>query len=206
MANCIFYRGNGMKFWGIVRDAANLIIDRFTNDFEYLFFFVKNKNYYFEQQFEPITESYVERTKYAYSGNKGNADRFWIGQPNGKKEINPLGRNKRTVWNINPEPSSDIHFAHFPTELIRTPILACCPKDNGIVMDIFFGSGTTGIVAEELGRNWIGMEINPDYVKLANERIRNEKILRKIDDEGDKREFKNLLKESKKIQPLNTFF
>lgn len=83
---------------------------------------------------------------------------------------NHKGRIKRAVWSINTKPFKGSHFAPFPTELIKTPILACCPPD-GIVIDIFMGSGTTGVVAKELGRNYIGIELNEEYIRIANERI-----------------------------------
>lgn len=85
-----------------------------------------------------------------------------------------LMRNKRCVWNINTKPFNGSHFATFPSKLIETPIKAGCPID-GIVLDIFMGSGTTGLVAKQLGRNYIGIELNPDYIKIAEERIGKDK-------------------------------
>ena len=80
------------------------------------------------------------------------------------------GRIKRAVWSINTKPFKGCHFAPYPTELIRTPILSCCPN-NGIVLDIFMGSGTTGVVAKELGRDYIGIELNEEYIAIAEKRI-----------------------------------
>lgn len=80
------------------------------------------------------------------------------------------GRIKRAVWSINTKPFKGCHFAPYPTELIRTPILSCCPS-NGIVLDIFMGSGTTGVVAKELGRDYIGIELNEEYISIAEKRI-----------------------------------
>lgn len=80
------------------------------------------------------------------------------------------GRLKRAVWSINTKPIKEGHFAPFPLELIRTPIKACCPP-NGIVLDIFMGSGTTGLVAKEENVNYIGIELNEEYIKIANNRI-----------------------------------
>lgn len=80
------------------------------------------------------------------------------------------GRIKRAVWSINTKPLKKCHFAPYPEELIETPIKACCPK-GGIVIDIFMGSGTTGVVAKRLGRNYIGIEINKSYILISNERI-----------------------------------
>lgn len=62
------------------------------------------------------------------------------------------------------------HFAVYPPALIETPIKAGCPK-GGVVLDPFMGSGTTALVARQLGRNFVGIELNPDYVRLARRRL-----------------------------------
>jgi DNA modification methylase len=146
--------------------------DRFTVDFEYMFFFVKNKRYYFEQQFDDIQESTKERYKYGWNGNQ---DRSYINGPqnniskymNTEKEKSEK-RNKRCVWEITTKPFSKAHFAVFPKELIETCILAGCPE-SGIVYDPFMGSGTTANVAIRSGRKWIGSELNREYINIANE-------------------------------------
>lgn len=74
------------------------------------------------------------------------------------------------VWRISTKPYKGAHFAVFPPELIEPCILAGCPE-GGIVLDPFFGSGTTGYVAEKHNRNYIGIELNLDYIELATERI-----------------------------------
>ncbi len=79
-------------------------------------------------------------------------------------------RNARTVWTIASQPYKKAHFATFPTEIPRRCILAGCPE-GGTVLDPFLGSGTTVAVAIALGRRGIGIELNPEYVKLARERI-----------------------------------
>ncbi len=83
---------------------------------------------------------------------------------------NPLGRNKRCVWIIPTKPYAGAHFATFPPKLIEPMILASCPK-GGIVLDPFMGSGTTAYVARELGRKWIGIELNEKYIELAEKRL-----------------------------------
>ena len=98
--------------------------DRFTEDFEYLFFFSKQGKYYFEQQFEALSE--VERWGGPVmiptdNGYPNELTRERLVQPN------PLGRNKRCVWEINTEPYPEAHFATFPEKLCETPILAGCP-------------------------------------------------------------------------------
>ena len=112
----------------------------------------------------------------------------------------PRGKNPGDIFNINTHPYPEAHFATFP-EALPTKILKCaCPKhvckkcgkpreneeeccnagwEAGIVLDPFFGSGTTGVAAEKLGLRWIGIELNDEYVKIARKRLdmfRNNKL------------------------------
>jgi len=149
--------------------------DRFTVDFEKIFFFVKNKKYWFNQQFEPYTEP-MNR----WGGEKlvASGESSWdngTGQTTYRDRDmrpNPEGRNKRAVWSVNTKPYSGAHFATFPEKLIEPMVLAGCPE-GGVVLDPFFGSGTTGVVAIRNRRNYIGIELNPEYIKLANDRIQS---------------------------------
>lgn len=169
--------------------------DRFTVDFEKVFFMVKQpKDYYFEQQLEPAL-GYDGRKELNYNG--GNKD-VSIGkhtrwkkhkntnedkgqQPNSmhlKREMgiadeNYFERNVRTMWSINTEAFAKAHFAVYPEKLVERMIKAGCPKD-GIVLDPFMGAGTTAVVARKLGRNFTGFELNPEYLKMANERLYDE--------------------------------
>ena len=86
---------------------------------------------------------------------------------------NPYIRNKRSVWTVNTKPYADAHFATFPEKLIEDCIKAGCPKD-GIVLDPFMGAGTTAVVARKLGRNFTGFELNPKYLKIAENRLHKE--------------------------------
>ena len=107
--------------------------DRFTVDFEYLFFFTKNKKYWFETQYEPLHTPYeqlikdnrgLDNEKYKeYSVSNRHGGNKTIGET-----MNPLGRNKRTVWSICPRPFKEAHFAVFPEKLCETPIKAGCPE------------------------------------------------------------------------------
>jgi|DEB0MinimDraft_3_1074331.scaffolds.fasta_scaffold05141_3 DNA modification methylase len=85
------------------------------------------------------------------------------------------GRLMRTVWSINTKPFKGGHFAPFPPDLVEIPIKSCCPE-NGVVLDIYMGSGTTGLVAQNLGRNYIGIDLNEEYVKIAQARIDGSKV------------------------------
>ncbi len=87
------------------------------------------------------------------------------------KMCHPDGRNKRCVWTINPRPFKESHFAVYPEELCETPIKAGCIK-NGIVLDPFFGAGTTGLVALKQNKKFIGIELNKEYIKIAKNRLK----------------------------------
>lgn len=85
-------------------------------------------------------------------------------------------RNKRSVWTVSTKPYKGAHFATFPPDLIEPCILAGAPA-GGIVLDPFFGSGTTGQVAQALGRQFIGIELNDEYKPLQDERLRQPSLL-----------------------------
>jgi site-specific DNA-methyltransferase (cytosine-N4-specific) len=82
------------------------------------------------------------------------------------------GKNKRDVWKVSAKPFKGAHFATFPPDLIEPCILAGS-KPGDTVLDPFFGTGTTGLVAQKHGRKWIGIELNPTYVAIAEKRIAN---------------------------------
>lgn len=79
-------------------------------------------------------------------------------------------RNRRTVWNVNTKAFSGAHFATFPPELIRPCVLASTEAGD-FVLDPFFGSGTVGLVSQQENRQYIGIELNPDYVRMAASRL-----------------------------------
>lgn len=152
--------------------------DRFTVDFEKLFFFTKNQRYYFAQQFEPSLDPDRLQHRLINPDNlrkREYGDRL-IGSLNPKtaeasrQRILALGRNKRCVWKITPRGFGEAHFAVYPPELIETPIKAGCPL-QGVVLDPFVGSGTTALTAFKLNRQFIGIELNATYIALAERRI-----------------------------------
>ena len=149
--------------------------DRFTVDFEKVFFFTKSKKYWFEQQFDEYTKP---MNRWGGEELKADGKSEWdngTGQDTYRTRNfrpNEKGKNKRTVWSINTKPSKEPHFASYPEALIEPMIKAGCPI-GGIVLDPFFGIGTTGIVAKKNGKNYIGIEISQEYIKIAEERIRN---------------------------------
>jgi len=212
--------------------------DRFTVDYEMLFFFTKSKKYYFETQYEPA-ETNLPIVKKKQIGLSQTHDKDpWgsMGYSNGG-----TGRNKRCVWVITTKPYSEAHFATYPEDLCETPIKAGCPEfvckkcgkarekikeiiknnpefnqvkgndtanihfggvrltnngttphfepptiidkgytdcgcnagwEGGIVLDPFFGAGTTGLVALKQNKKFIGIELNPEYVTIAKNRLK----------------------------------
>ena len=138
--------------------------DRFTVDFEKIFFFVKNTKYYFKRILEPYkSKAHLDKNiKYKEQGKKS-----------GRENINFYkqgGRNKRTVWTISKKPFKGQHIAPYPPDIPEICIKAGAPE-GGIVLDPFMGSGTTGMVAEQLKRKWIGIELNKEYCEIAKKRI-----------------------------------
>lgn len=163
--------------------------NRFTVDFEKIFFFVKNKKYYFNQQFEECKLESIKRIDRGVNINKwtlgaGGQTPHGFSQPrlNKKKQIlnkeynndKPdwvkQGRNKRCVWTINTKTFKEAHFATFPPKIPENCIKAGCSK-NGIVLDPFMGSGTTALVSEKLNRKWVGIELNKKYCRMIKKRI-----------------------------------
>lgn len=147
--------------------------DRFTVDFEKIFFFVKNKKYWFETQYEPSVdkESYEGRRKrHSYESYGDSTLKIRQGFNNIVGKTYP-NRNKRCVWTITTHSFKEAHFATYPEKLCEIPIKAGCPV-GGVVLDPFFGAGTTGVVAKKLGRDFIGIELNPEYIKIAEARIK----------------------------------
>lgn len=144
--------------------------DRFTIDFEKVFFFVKSKKYYFKQQLEPMKEESALRYKYAFGGEKNTHIKetdnptYVVGD-----RIPTNLRNKRAIWTISTRPYSGSHFAVFPLDLIAPMIDSGCPP-GGTVLDPFCGSGTVLEYARKHGLNGIGIELNPNYEKLVAER------------------------------------
>lgn len=154
--------------------------DRPSRCYEHVFLLTKSRSYYYDAAAiaEPVAESTPMRMRRKFSKNKysagipGQAHQHLNDyRPNGYAEEDiPLLRNKRDVWQINSVPYKGAHFAAYPPKLVETCLLAGCPQD-GIVLDPFLGSGTTAAVAKQMGRHYIGIELNPDYCELAKQRI-----------------------------------
>lgn len=153
-----------------------------TTDHEYVFLFSKAKKYFYDV--DAIREPHV--TFSDKSRMKGGRNHFFKkgstpeqGKNGGQSNLHdarwdqafhPQGRNKRTVWSISLSKFRGAHFAVFPEPLVETCIQAGCPP-KGMVLDPFFGSGTVGVVAKRLGRNFIGIERSTKYCQMARQRL-----------------------------------
>jgi len=158
--------------WHKPNQMPSSATDRFTVDFEKIFFFVKKPmGYYFEQQLEKSIWAEFDKRSEVKGGVKSNGKTATGNYATNKVAYTEGGmRNVRTTWSVNTEPNSEAHFATYPQRLVERMIKAGCPE-NGLVIDPFFGSGTTGIYARKVNRNFIGIELNPEYVEIANKRL-----------------------------------
>lgn len=156
--------------WHKPNPMPESVKDRCTKSHEYIFLFSKNKNYYYDN--EAIKEKATDwGTRDRVNGKYHNEGTGL--QPHSGLEKSYETKNKRSVWTVNTKPYKEAHFAVFPTELIEPCIKAGCPK-GGTVLDPFGGSGTTGLVADRLGLDAVIIELNKDYINIANDRVKNE--------------------------------
>ena len=157
--------------------------DRPSRCYEHIFLFTKSKSYFYDAAAiaEPIAPTTVARYRLGRgAGHKYAEEVPGQGKVQGinrtrsggyyEDALMPTTRNKRDVWLINTVPYKGGPFAAYPPKLAQTCILAGCPK-GGVVLDPFFGSGTTGLAAKSLDRHYIGIELNYDYCALARARI-----------------------------------
>jgi site-specific DNA-methyltransferase (adenine-specific) len=178
-SDIVWYKPNAMP---------SSVKNRPTIDHEYIFLFAKSSNYYYD--IDAIREPHVTFTP--RSRMRGGRNHF--GKKDGTPEegknagnsnlhngrwdqaFHPKGRNRRTVWEIPLSKFRDAHFAVFPEKLVELCVLAGSPP-GGVVLDPFIGSGTTAVVAQHLGRKFIGIEINPEYCRMARERLHQPALL-----------------------------
>ena len=157
--------------------------NRFTVDYEHLYFLTKkDKGYYFKTQYEPYTSNIKSKKDNINNNNNDKDKRSALIESkmvrhgangttlNSPSKWSDKGRIKRTTWSISTKAYKEAHFATYPTELIECPIDAGCPE-GGIVLDPFMGSGTTGVVAKKQGKHYVGIELNKEYIEIANNRI-----------------------------------
>jgi DNA modification methylase len=152
----IWYKRNSMP---------QSVKDRFTVDYERIFFFTKSSRYYYQQQMEAYKAPETKRTAVNGQGNGELASGVQFG--NGDS----LGRNVRCVWDIPTEPNHERHFAMYPERLVARMIKAGCPE-GGTVLDPFTGAGSTLVCAKKLERRYIGIELYKKYLDIAENRLR----------------------------------
>jgi len=151
--------------------------DRPTCATEKIFLLSRSQQYYYDA--DAVREPYLEESlaRYQYRLQSTAPGAWKPGGDVGRREReanvrlpNPNGRNMRNYWLLCPEPFSGAPFATFPSEIPRRAILAGS-KGGDTVLDPFLGSGTSGVVAVQLGRSFVGIELNPDYLEMAQVRI-----------------------------------
>ncbi|HYE29939.1 MAG TPA: site-specific DNA-methyltransferase [Methylomirabilota bacterium] len=188
--------------WHKPNPMPESVTDRPTKSHEYLFLFSKQEKYFYDAEAilepcSPNTNLRVSQNVAAQIGStranggaktNGNMKAVVRGGVNPKAKENATGsrqnesfsaavagpvtnRNKRSVWTVPTKGFSGAHFATYPPELI-TPCILAGTRPGDVVLDPFAGSGTTGEVALELGRRFLGIELNPEYIKLIEQRTR----------------------------------
>jgi DNA modification methylase len=152
------------------------VTDRCTKAHEYIFLLSKSPKYYYDADAirEDIKMEVGETVRFRErKTDKPFGDRN-VDTQQGEVTYDEIkGANKRSVWTVTTKPFSEAHFATFPEDLIVDCIKAGCPRD-GIVLDPFMGAGTTALVARSHNRNYIGFELNPEYIAIAEKRLNKE--------------------------------
>jgi DNA modification methylase len=154
--------------WHKPNPMPESVKDRCTKSHEYIFLLSKSQKYFYDNEAikEPVKQDWGtrDRTNGKYH-NPGTGL-----QPHTGLTKSYTKKNKRSVWSVNKKPYKGAHFATYPPELIRPCILAGSERGD-IILDPFLGSGTTAMVAKDLGRSYIGCELNEDYASLQSARI-----------------------------------
>jgi DNA modification methylase len=181
--------------WHKPNPMPESVRDRCTKAHEYIFMLTKSKRYYYDNEAvaEPVADSTVARVSQANLANQKGSDRV-PGKTNGRMkavvkkqdghgrrhagcndrffsqaEAKPT-RNRRSVWTVTTKPCREAHFATFPVDLIEPCILAGCPA-GGVVLDPFGGAGTVAVAAAKHGRDALLIELNPEYIAIAERRL-----------------------------------
>lgn len=164
--------------WHKPNPMPESVQDRCTKAHEYILLLSKSQKYYYDRESirEEIKETTNGKAGVRRSGDSKTRSREHWGVPHNPENViveydEIKGANKRSVWSISTKPYEGAHFAVFPEELIEPCIMAGAPA-GGIVLDPFMGSGTTAQVAQDLGRKYLGCELNPEYKPLQEKRLR----------------------------------
>lgn len=165
--------------WAKPNGMPESVTDRLSTKHEHLFLLTKSRRYWFD--LDPVREQVTTVRAEALSwsrdeqGVPGQKPQHRPGRAGGSNlkvtghrhaAQNDRGRNPGDVWTIPTQPFTEAHFAVFPVEIPRRAIAAGC-KPGGVVLDPFSGSGTTGLAAAELGRRYVGIDLNRDYLELS---------------------------------------
>lgn len=187
--------------WSKPNCMPESVTDRCTKSHEYIFMLSKSQKYYYDAEsirtrpsdstFNRVNQDIENQSgSIGNGGAKTNGNMKAVLRSSDKQrghsrrhvgfndkwdnmsveEQRSMGANKRSVWTVAPSNFREAHFATFPENLIIDCVKAGCPP-GGVVLDPFMGAGTTGLVAAKLDRNYIGFELNPDYIKIAEKRI-----------------------------------
>jgi DNA modification methylase len=160
--------------WHKPNPMPESVQDRCTKAHEYIFLMSKSQKYYYDNEsiMEAVSQSTIERLSQPNLDDQTGSDRV-PGKTNGNmKAVGQTDfRNKRSVWTVNTKPYAGAHFAVFPQELIEPCIMAGAAPGQ-VVLDPFMGSGTTAQVAQHLGRQYLGCELNEEYKTLQEKRLR----------------------------------
>ena len=161
--------------WHKPNPMPESVQDRCTKAHEYIFLLSKSEKYYYdidaikEKSLNTPEQQEAKRNKVDHKGQRDNGDMRHTTSGFTKTGIYQM-KNKRSVWTVTTKPYDGAHFAVFPSDLIEPCIMAGAPV-GGIVLDPFMGSGTTAQVAQNLGRQYLGCELNEDYKLLQEKRL-----------------------------------
>lgn len=172
--------------WSKPNPMPESVTDRCTKAHEYVFLMAKSQKYYYDAEAvkEPCASGPSDIRKMQESRQRIDAKHFHsdpgpLPAANPRTNIgnkravgDPSGRNRRSVWTQSTQPFRGAHFATFPPDLIEPMIKAGCPV-GGTVLDPFSGAGTTGLVSVNLGRDYVGIELNSEYMQMAESRIKD---------------------------------
>jgi DNA modification methylase len=163
--------------WAKPNPMPESVRDRPTSAHEKIWLLTKSERYFYDAEAIAEPANYPEGPGNGPNSKYSALASLYIPGHSGKQNLEKIGpspsRNRRNVWTIPSQPFSDAHFATFPPALIEPCVLAGCPK-GGTVLDPFGGAGTTGMVADRLGRNAILIELNATYAAMAQSRIVND--------------------------------
>ena len=159
--------------WHKPNPMPESVMDRCTKSHEYIFLLSKSQKYFYDNEAikVPVKEDWGTRDR---TNGKYHNEGTGLHPHSGLEKSYDMA-NKRSVWTVNTKPYSGAHFAVFPEELIEPCILAGS-RVGDVVLDPFMGSGTTAKVAQQLGRKYLGCELNPDYKTLQDKRVAQQSL------------------------------